>query len=70
MPRSDATVARATYQGQAVGAVDAGDPLARAVSRWAADLAAHGPQAEPKTAAITPTHDHRPWHERLLRWAS
>jgi pilus assembly protein CpaE len=70
MPRSDATVARATYQGQAVGAVDAGDPLARAVSRWAADLAAHGSQAEPKTAAITPTHDHRPWHERLLRWAS
>jgi hypothetical protein len=50
--------------------VDAGDPLARAVSRWAADLAAHGSQAEPKTAAITPTHDHRPWHERLLRWAS
>lgn len=72
MPRSDATVARATYQGQAVGAVDARDPLARAISRWAADLAEQGARngAMPKAAPITAAQDLRTWHERLLRWAS
>lgn len=72
MPRSDTTVARATYQGQAVGAVDARDPLARALSRWAAALAEQGAGngAMPKAKPITAAQDLRTWHERLLRWAS
>lgn len=40
LPRSDAAVASATYQGQALGALDGREPLARAVGQWADALAA------------------------------
>jgi Flp pilus assembly CpaE family ATPase len=81
LPRSDTAVAQATYQGQAVGAVDPKDAWSRAVSRWASELEQDrcaretdtaSPTAEdgqarptPPTAADPP----RPWLERVLRWA-
>ena len=40
LPRSDAAVASATYQGKALGALDGREPLARAVGQWADDLVA------------------------------
>lgn len=81
LPRSDAAVAQATYQGQAVGAVDPKDAWSRAVSRWASELEQRRCSAAPTTTAPTaedgptvPTQPAaaaapRPWHERLLRWA-
>lgn len=71
MPRSDTAVAQATYQGQAVGAIDPRDPLARALSRWAADLVA-GASDDP-AAVPAPVKNPPPppqWRERLMRWAS
>ncbi len=38
LPRHDALVAQAIYQGQAVGALEPRDPLSRALGRWADEL--------------------------------
>ena len=52
LPRSDAAVAQASYQGQAVGALTPKDPWARGVSQWAAELAAR------RTAQFANTAEH------------
>ena len=71
MPRSEAAVAQATYQGQAVGAVDPRDPLARALSRWAADLVSHASEGQDMVPPPLETEAPRAlWRERLMRWAS
>lgn len=79
VPRSDAAVAQATYRGQAVGAVDPRNPLARALSRWAAELVERRAQtdgtgeADAAQGADGPVRSSVPlvpWRERLLRWAS
>ncbi len=70
LPRSDAAVAQATYEGRAVGAVDERDALARAVAQWAEALGNRrtGPEMDGPGPLAAPK---RPlWRERLMRWAS
>lgn len=63
LPRNDELVAKATYQGQSVGALDARAALSRAFSLWAAQCAG---SSDGSTTAPEGTS----WRERLQRWAS
>ncbi len=63
LPRSDELVAQATYQGQAVGALDARAALSRALSQWAAQCV--GSVDGDSSVTEGPS-----WRERLQRWAS
>lgn len=75
LPRSDAAVAQATYQGQALGALDTRDSLARALAQWAdertaawhAARAAFADEGEQEPAATDPWTT---WRARLQRWAA
>lgn len=84
MPRSDSLVAQATYEGQALGALDPRHALSRALALWASECASGIPQrhreaatgptawAAPLTPVSAPVH--KPfvgtWRERLQRWAT
>jgi hypothetical protein len=63
LPRSDELVAQATYQGQALGALDSRAALSRAVSQWAAHCAGG---VDDGTSPAEGSN----WRERLQRWAS
>ena len=73
LPRSDALVAQATYEGMALGAFSPRDPLAQAVTEWAREWAQEwAPARSPggPGGLATAGREDPSWRQLWRRWAS